>query len=96
MQLPTIQACGFGMDIALTAGAGIDFSVFPLPLHTTEEFSMAQTKSTRPPARASAVAKRAEDRLYYMKRAKQAADGIADKGSRDLLEKDLATIPECE
>ena len=47
-------------------------------------------------ARASAVANRAEDRLYYMKRAIQAAEAIADKGDRDLHQKDFVTIPECE
>src|SRR5207247_1229483 len=36
------------------ADAGIDFQRIPLLLHTTEEFSMAQTKSTRTRARASA------------------------------------------
>jgi hypothetical protein len=53
--LPTIQACALGMDIARPMDAGIDPSAFPLLLHTTKEFSMARSKSTRPPARASAA-----------------------------------------
>jgi hypothetical protein len=35
--------------------AGIDPSLFPLLLHTAKEFSMAQSKSTRTHARASAT-----------------------------------------
>lgn len=44
------------MDIASIEVTGSDSSLFSLLLHTTEEFSMAQTKSKRTHARASAGA----------------------------------------
>jgi hypothetical protein len=43
------------MDIARLMDAGIDPSAFPVLLHTTKEFSMARSKSTRTHARASAA-----------------------------------------
>ena len=43
------------MDIAHLMDAGIDPNAFPLLLHTTKEFSMARSKSTRTHARASAA-----------------------------------------
>jgi hypothetical protein len=54
-KLPTIQVCALGMDIARTIEAGIDPGPCRLLLHTTKEFSMAQSKSTRTHARASAA-----------------------------------------
>ncbi|TMI00456.1 MAG: hypothetical protein E6H46_12490 [Betaproteobacteria bacterium] len=53
--MPTIQACALGMNIDRPMDAGIDHSAFPLLLHTTKEFSMARSKSTRTHARASAA-----------------------------------------
>ena len=73
------------MDIARLIDAGIDPSAFPLLLHSTKEFSMARSKSTRTHARASAAG-------AGSKRARRARNaGTTGHGSRQQRSENATT-----
>jgi len=84
--LPTIQACALGMDIARIMDAGIDPNPFSFLLHTTKEFSMAQSKSKRAHARASAAGAGGSKRTRRTRNA-----GATGHGSRQQRSVDATT-----